>query len=163
MAITANSTHVLGLVFGHRSAASARHAVERRVEEALLHAAEGLAEPLDLLEVVERLERFAAGERVNLADVPVDLSHLAPFSREVARACQRLGWGEICSYGELAERCGRPGAARAVGSVMAGNRAPLLVPCHRVIGSSGKLGGYSAPGGLATKRKLLDREATQHG
>ena len=62
------------------------------------------------------------------------------------------------TYGELAAECGSPGAARAVGSVMAKNRYPLIVPCHRVLAAGGELGGYSAPDGLKMKRRLLEME-----
>ncbi len=74
-------------------------------------------------------------------------------------ACRRIPWGQTRSYAQLAAVAGRPGAARAVGSVMAKNRVPLVVPCHRVIASSGQLGGYSAPQGLSLKRRLLAMES----
>ena len=67
--------------------------------------------------------------------------------------------GETVSYAELAGRAGSPNAARAVGGVMAGNRVPLLVPCHRVVGAGGRLGGFSAPTGVELKKRLLALEA----
>jgi methylated-DNA-[protein]-cysteine S-methyltransferase len=109
-------------------------------------------------ELVDDLQRFAAGEEVEFADVRVALDHLTPFARRIVAACRRIGWGRVSSYGELAARCGSPGAARAVGSVMAKNRYPLVVPCHRVLASGGGLGGYSAPEGLQMKRRLLAME-----
>ncbi|MEX1224432.1 MAG: MGMT family protein, partial [Pirellulales bacterium] len=75
-------------------------------------------------------------------------------------ACRRIPIGQTMSYAELAAVAGSPGAARAVGNIMAGNRVPIIVPCHRVVGSGGSLGGYSSSGGLRTKRRLLSLEAS---
>ena len=72
-------------------------------------------------------------------------------------ACRAIPRGETLTYGQLAAKAGYPGAARAVGQVMARNCLPLLIPCHRVVGSNG-LHGFSAPGGLATKQRLLEIE-----
>ena len=111
--------------------------------------------------LVDGLRRFADGEPVDFSGAPIAQDHLTPFARRVVAACRRIRWGQATSYGELAAKCGAAGAARAVGSVMAKNRFPLVVPCHRVLAASGKLGGYSAPGGLTTKRRLLEMEASE--
>jgi methylated-DNA-[protein]-cysteine S-methyltransferase len=111
--------------------------------------------------LVEGLRRFADGEPVDFSDIPIAQHHLTPFARRVVAACRLIGWGQVKSYGHLAARCGAPGAARAVGSVMAKNRFPLVVPCHRVLAAGGRIGGYSAPGGLHTKRALLEMESLQ--
>jgi methylated-DNA-[protein]-cysteine S-methyltransferase len=116
-------------------------------------------QPKWLRDVVDRLERYTDGEPVEFADVPLALDHLTPFARRVVAACRRIGWAQVSTYGELAEQCGSPGAARAVGSVMAKNCYPLIVPCHRVLAAGGALGGYSAPDGLRMKRRLLAMEA----
>ncbi len=108
-------------------------------------------------DVVERIVRFAEGEVVSFHDVHVDLSKRTDFQRRIFDRCRRIGWGETATYGSLAESAGRPGAARAVGSTMAKNPTPIIIPCHRVVGVSG-LGGYSAPGGTRTKQRLLDLE-----
>jgi methylated-DNA-[protein]-cysteine S-methyltransferase len=78
------------------------------------------------------------------------------FAGSVLRLCGRIRPGEVRTYGELARAAGRPGAARAVGQVMAKNPLPLVIPCHRVVGAGGRLGGYT--GGLAWKEFLLARE-----
>ena len=97
-------------------------------------------------------EALAAGR----TDVPVDLSSRSPFHQEVLRATARIPCGEVRTYGELAEIVGRPRAARAVGTAMARNPVPLLVPCHRVVPSSGGVGNYGySP---ETKAKLLAGE-----
>jgi len=89
-------------------------------------------------------------------DVPVDLSSRSPFQQEVLRATARIPRGEVRTYGELAAVVGRPRAARAVGTAMARNPVPLLVPCHRVVPSSGGVGNYgNSP---ETKAKLLANE-----
>lgn len=110
-------------------------------------------------ELADRISAVLAGEPDDLRDVEVDLEHLTPFARKVCAACRRIPWGQTRSYGQLAAVAGRPGAARAVGSVMAKNRVPLVVPCHRVIASGGHLGGYSAPQGISLKRRLLAMES----
>jgi methylated-DNA-[protein]-cysteine S-methyltransferase len=89
-------------------------------------------------------------------DVPVDLSSRSPFHQEVLRATARIPRGEVRTYGELAEIVGRPRAARAVGTAMARNPVPLLVPCHRVVPSSGGVGNYGF--GSDLKGKLLADE-----
>jgi methylated-DNA-[protein]-cysteine S-methyltransferase len=108
---------------------------------------------------IERLQKFAAGEPDDFSGIELDLSHLTDFQRRVVNACRRIKAGRSCSYAELAAKAGSPRAARAVGNVMRGNRYPLIVPCHRVIAASGKLGGFTSPQGLAMKQKLLEREA----
>ena len=85
----------------------------------------------------------------------LDLSGLSPFAQKVLRELAKVPYGETISYGELAKRAGKPKAARAVGSVLAKNPLPIIVPCHRVLASDGSLGGYSAPGRLKLKRQLL--------
>jgi len=86
---------------------------------------------------------------------PLDLRG-TPFQRSVWEALLGIGWGEVSTYGELALRLGCPGAARAVGGANHENPVAILVPCHRVVGASGKLGGYA--GGLELKRWLLAHE-----
>jgi methylated-DNA-[protein]-cysteine S-methyltransferase len=163
MAIAWTDDELQGIVFGHASPRQAEDAV-LRVHRLPRHAFSMV--PVDELddapqwvrELVEDLKRFTEGRFVDFSDVPISQAHLTPFSRRVIAACRRISWGKTSSYGELATKCGASGAARAVGSVMAKNRFPLVVPCHRVLGAGGKLGGYSAPGGLQTKRHLLEME-----
>jgi methylated-DNA-[protein]-cysteine S-methyltransferase len=109
--------------------------------------------------LVERLKVYAAGEPDDFRDIAVDHAGWTPFARKVLELCRCVSCGETTSYGQLAARAGSPRAARAVGNVMAQNRCPLVIPCHRVLGSGSSLGGYSARGGLKLKRKLLDMEA----
>ena len=108
-------------------------------------------------ELTTLLCRYASGEVVDFSGLRVSLDHLSPFQARVIECCRLIPHGETLSYGELAKQAGSPQAARAVGSVMKKNRAPLIVPCHRVCSRHG-LGGYSAGSGAATKRQLLDLE-----
>ena len=104
-------------------------------------------------ELVDRLTAFLAGDDVSLADVRLDLEWTTPFQRAVVNALREVRRGEVVSYGELAALAGYPGAARAVGTLCAGNRFMFFVPCHRVVGASG-VGGYGSAG-VRVKRRLL--------
>lgn len=116
-------------------------------------------EPEQCLESAqELLERYASGEPVDLTVLPIDLPPLTRFQQRVVATLQRVGYGKTISYRQLAEEAGSRGAARAVGNLMARNRIPLIIPCHRVIGSGGRLGGFSAPQGISMKRRLLEME-----
>lgn len=93
-------------------------------------------------------------------ELPIPWAELGAFSRDVLQClAETVGPGDVVEYGVLAARAGHPNAARAVGTVMAKNRWVVIVPCHRVVSAGGRMGGYSAPGGLASKRMLLDLEA----
>jgi methylated-DNA-[protein]-cysteine S-methyltransferase len=101
------------------------------------------------------LDEYFEGRRHEF-DLPVDLALLADFNRRVLRELARVPYGEVVTYGELAARAARPRAARAVGTVMNRNPLPIVLPCHRVVGSTGKLVGYA--GGLHRKEALLRLE-----
>lgn len=101
------------------------------------------------------------GERVDLSQAPVDMSGVPEFNRRVYELTMSIPPGKTLSYGEIATRLGDPGAARAVGQAMGQNPFAPVVPCHRVVGAAGKLGGFSATGGTATKVRLLAIEAGQ--
>ena len=102
----------------------------------------------------DQLDEYFAGERTNF-DLPLAPVG-TPFQEEVWGALREIPYGETASYGELAERIGRPSASRAVGMANGGNPISIVVPCHRVIGASGELTGYA--GGVERKRFLLDLE-----
>lgn len=103
------------------------------------------------------LAEYLAGRR-HAFDVPVDLTLARPFQREVlTRLARTVGYGRTTTYGALARQVGRPAAARAVGAALGANPLCVVLPCHRVVASSGALTGYA--GGLEAKRRLLDLEA----
>jgi len=103
----------------------------------------------------QQLEEYFAGERKDF-DLPLHLSG-TDFQVRVLEELQRIPYGETTTYGAIAERIGRPKAGRAVGAANGRNPIPIIIPCHRVIGSSGKLTGFG--GGLDTKEELLRLEA----
>ncbi len=94
--------------------------------------------------------------RRNTFDLTLDLRNLTPFSVRVLGELARVPYGETATYGELAARAGKPGAARAVGTIMNRNPVPIVLPCHRIVGSTGALVGYG--GGLERKEHLLRLE-----
>jgi methylated-DNA-[protein]-cysteine S-methyltransferase len=102
-----------------------------------------------------QLDEYFEGKRQRF-DLAVDIGSLADFNRRVLQELARVPYGEVVTYGELAARAARPRAARAVGTVMNRNPLPIVLPCHRVIGSNGKLVGYA--GGLERKETLLRLE-----
>jgi len=103
---------------------------------------------------------FSGGETaLNPGQVPLDDSSWSPFRKRIYLTLRdQVYWGDTISYGELAALAGSPGAARAVGTAMSQNTGGPFIPCHRVVGAGGKLGGYSGNGGLDLKRKLLSFE-----
>lgn len=109
--------------------------------------------------LIKRLQAFADGDRKDdFLDVPLLVRDMTPFQQAVIERCRRIPPGETLSYAELATAAGHPRAARAVGRVMATNRFPLIVPCHRVVAAGGAIGGFSAPDGIKMKRRLLTPE-----
>jgi methylated-DNA-[protein]-cysteine S-methyltransferase len=111
----------------------------------------------------KRLARFAKTGEGDFADVKTVLTETTPFAQRVIQVVRGIGLGETLSYSEVAEAAGSPGAARAVGNIMARNTIPLVIPCHRVTAAQGRLGGYSSLLGVDMKRRLLDLEAAVAG
>jgi methylated-DNA-[protein]-cysteine S-methyltransferase len=108
------------------------------------------------------LRRYFAGERVKF-DLPIDWSGFTPFQTVVYRTVAEIPYGVAESYAAIAARIGRPRAARGIGTAMARNPLPIIIPCHRVVGTSGALTGYSAPGGVMSKKWLLQLEGAAAG
>lgn len=158
MGVAFRGPALLALVFGHTSERSARRALAARLRGLPSSFDDGTESPLDVDDLIDRLRGFALGEPTDFSDLSVHTRGATHFQRRVIEACRAIPWGETRSYGQLAARVRRPSAARAVGAVMAANRVPLVVPCHRVVAASGGLGGFSAPQGLAMKRHLLVAE-----
>ncbi len=105
---------------------------------------------------VERIRALLAGDsRDDLVDVELDMSGLTPFLRRTYAITRTIAPGHTLTYGQIAERLGSPGLARAVGRAMGANPFPIIVPCHRVLGADGSIGGFSAHGGALTKRRML--------
>lgn len=115
--------------------------------------------------IVERLMRYGSGEPVAFDEFELDLSAVPDFHRAVYAEIRRVKWGQTTTYGDVARRLGDVRLARAVGQAMGANPIPLIIPCHRVLGAGGKTGGFSSPGGVATKMKMLaiEQAATPQG
>lgn len=120
------------------------------------------APPPWIAEIVTRVQRHLAGDLQDFADLPYDFSPVSAFDLRVLRATLAVKPGHTSTYGGIAAAIGEPPAAsRAVGTALGHNRWPLLIPCHRVTGADGKLTGFSGPGGVATKARLLAIEGAR--
>jgi methylated-DNA-[protein]-cysteine S-methyltransferase len=105
-----------------------------------------------------RIAAFLAGGADDFADLPLDLSPVSAFEAAVYCETRAIPAGQTATYGAIAARLGDPNQSRAVGQALGRNPWPIVIPCHRVTGADGKMGGFSAPGGRATKLKLLEIE-----
>jgi methylated-DNA-[protein]-cysteine S-methyltransferase len=106
----------------------------------------------------DRILAFLGGARDDLRDLALDTSRLGQFDARVYEEARAIPPGETMTYGALAARLGDPGQARAVGQALGRNPWPIVVPCHRITAAEGRTGGFSAPGGRATKLRLLEIE-----
>lgn len=111
--------------------------------------------------VIDAVVALLRGERTDLAFVPLDLNGLPEFHQRVYEVARTIPAGATMTYGEVATRLGDSGCARAVGQALGRNPIPVIVPCHRVLAAGGRSGGFSAPGGRATKLNLLAIEGAQ--
>jgi methylated-DNA-[protein]-cysteine S-methyltransferase len=152
MALVGSGSVLWQLTFGHQSPQAAVRALDAGLIAGAKHGTWNAR-------LVGLLKAYAAGKRVDFSSVQVECGPLTEFQRRVLAACRAIPHGQTRTYGQLAASAGSPRAARAVGNVMAANRIPLVVPCHRVVPRSGGLGRYSAPGGVRTKLRLLETES----
>jgi O-6-methylguanine DNA methyltransferase len=107
----------------------------------------------------KQITAYFEGSCVNFSpDIPIVLDEFGAFSRKVLTACMKIEFGQKSTYSGLAKKAGRPAASRAVGNIMAKNPLPLIIPCHRVLRSDGKMGGFSSPGGIVLKKRMLGLE-----
>ncbi len=142
---------VVGVWFPEATPDATRQRIERRghVEA---------TPPAAIRAAMTRVQRLLEDGCEDLADVTLDMDGIEVFERQVLEAARAIPPGATLTYGELAKRVGAPGAAREVGQAMARNRFPIIVPCHRVMAAGGGFGGFSAPGGLESKARLLNIE-----
>ena len=108
--------------------------------------------------VAELCRAYFNGQAVDFTPVPCDLSALGPFGRTILTACRGIQYGQTRTYTQLALMAGQEGKARAAAQALGKNPIPLAIPCHRVLAAGGQLGGFSAPGGVDLKRRLLELE-----
>lgn len=112
-----------------------------------------------LTTAVDAIVALLSGEGGDLSAIELEMEGVPEFHQRVYQAARSIGPGQTVSYGDLATRIGLPGAARAVGQALARNPFPLIVPCHRVLAAGGRIGGFSADGGIVAKLRLLNIEA----
>jgi methylated-DNA-[protein]-cysteine S-methyltransferase len=115
------------------------------------------------LDAIAAITALVGGERRDLAAIRLDMEGIAEFPRLAYAVARTIPPGQTLTYGEIAKRLGDPNASRAVGEAMGHNPFPIVVPCHRVLAAGGKLGGFSANGGVVTKLRLLQIEGAQFG
>lgn len=137
-----------------RSAEATERLLRRRLPEA-----EPGTPPPAVAEAVAAATRYFAGDETDFSAFTLDLGEQDSFFRQIYEAARRVGWGRTTTYGTLAKELGAgPEAARDVGQAMATNPVALFIPCHRVLAAGGKVGGFSAPGGAASKIRMLALE-----
>jgi methylated-DNA-[protein]-cysteine S-methyltransferase len=132
-------------------------ATRRRIARTLPQAEE-TTPPADVAAAIDAIVRMLDGEPDDLAALALDMDGVPEFHRKVYDAARAIPPGETRSYGEVAAALGEPGAAQAVGRALGRNPFPIVVPCHRVLAANGALHGFSAPGGIETKRRMLALE-----
>jgi methylated-DNA-[protein]-cysteine S-methyltransferase len=144
---------IVGLRLPEASPAATRARITRRWA-----GAEEKAPPPAMQAVIERVLKLLAGDKVDLRDVPLDFGDSPDFHKRAYAIARTIPAGQTMTYGEIARRLGEPHESREVGQAMGKNPIAILMPCHRVLGADGKMGGFSANGGVATKRRILEIE-----
>lgn len=147
---------VVGLQLPESREADTRARVLRRFPEARED-----SPPAEVERAVEGIVALLHGELRDLSAITLDMDRVPPFNRRVYEVARTIAPGTTLSYGEIAARLNEPGAARAVGQALGRNPFAIVVPCHRVLATNGKIGGFSANGGITTKLRLLSIESTQ--
>ena len=117
----------------------------------------------EIMALMDAIEDYAEGRNVDFSTIRLDLADIPDFHRRAYDLLVQVGWGETVTYGDLARMLGDVGLSRAVGQAMGANPVPLVIPCHRVLASNGKPGGFSAPGGAMSKVKMLALEGVSVG
>jgi methylated-DNA-[protein]-cysteine S-methyltransferase len=135
-----------------------RDAARRRLTKRFPQAEEA-APPPEAQRAIDAIRTLLAGENADLSDIPLDMERVPEFNRRVYEIARSVAPGATLTYGEIAERLGDKLLARDVGQAMGQNPFPIVVPCHRVLAAGGKIGGFSANGGIQTKRKMLAIES----
>jgi len=149
---------VAGVQLPERSEDATRNRIRRRFTTARE------AVPSDVVQrAIDDIAALLSGEPRDLTHVAIDTDGVADFNRRVYAIARTIPPGATLSYGEIAERLGDRNLARDVGQALGQNPFPVIVPCHRVLAAGGKSGGFSAPGGVATKLRLLTIEGAQPG
>jgi methylated-DNA-[protein]-cysteine S-methyltransferase len=147
---------IIGAQLPERDAAAVRADMHRRFPDAAEAPPPPAVQP-----VIDDIVALMDGAPKDLLDAKLDLDRIPDFHRRVYDITRAIRPGQTLSYGEVAEKLDAPGAARAVGQALGANPFPIIVPCHRVLGAGGKVGGFSARGGTTTKMRLLNIEGAK--
>lgn len=153
-----NARGLIGVQLPEGGAAATRARLQKRFPDAVESEPRG-----DAQRAIDGVVALLKGERRDLRDIAIDNSDTPDFNARVYKIVREIPPGETLTYGEVAERLGDKSLARAVGTAMGQNPCPVVMPCHRVLAASGSTGGFSAPGGVVTKLKLLTIEGAQPG
>ena len=148
-----NTRGIVGLQLPEATAEKTRARLRRRWSGAT-----EMLPPSPVQDAIDRVLRLLKGEVIDLGDVQLDLGAMPEFHQKVYAIARTLPPGQTMTYGEIAKRLGVPHESREVGQALGRNPVAIIVPCHRVLGADGKMGGFSANGGVATKRRILEIE-----
>jgi methylated-DNA-[protein]-cysteine S-methyltransferase len=147
---------VVGLWLPDRDRAALARRIARRLPQART-----AAPPPDVEAAISAIVGLFAGGRTDLTGVRLDMTDVPEFDRRVYEAAREVPPGSTITYGEIARRLGDSSAAREVGRALSRNPFPIVVPCHRVLAAGGRNGGFSAPGGVTTKLRILQIEGAR--
>jgi methylated-DNA-[protein]-cysteine S-methyltransferase len=146
---------IAALQLPERTAAATRARITHRLPDATES-----GPPPEIRTIIDKIAALIAGDDIDLRDIPLDLTGIPAFDCRVYEIAREIPPGETMTYGAIATRLGDPHAARAVGQALGKNPVAIIVPCHRVLAAGGRIGGFSANGGVGTKRRLLAIEST---
>ncbi len=149
---------IAGVQLPEKSEQATRNRLQRRYPAAC-----EAAPPAEIQRVIDSIGALLRGEPVELRDVGLDGGAVSEFNRRVYDVARGIRPGATLSYGEIAERLGDRMLAREVAQALSENPYPIIVPCHRVLAAGGKMGGFSGPGGVRTKLRLLSIEGARYG
>jgi len=152
-AIAWSEQGILALSLPENDPAATRECITSRVP-----GAEESEPPSDVESAIADITRLLSGEPVDLLGARLDLTGISDFHKRVYDEARRIPPGSTMTYGQIAQRLKAPGTARAIGQALGANPFPIIVPCHRVLGANGAVGGFSAPGGVETKLRILNIE-----
>ncbi len=147
---------IVGLWLPESDARRTRARILRRLPDAT----ETVPSP-EIRSAIEDITALLSGDRRDLSGIALDLDGVAEFPRRVYSLARMIPPGQTLTYGEIASKLGDPLRAREVGQALARNPFPIVVPCHRVLAANGKSGGFSAPGGVSTKLRMLEIEGAR--
>lgn len=153
-----NARGITGLQLPEASAEATRARLRRRWPGAV-----EAEPPADVRRAIDQVLALLGGAAVDLLDVALDLDGVPEFHRRVYEVARSIPPGRTLTYGDIARRLGVPQEAREVGQALGRNPVAIIVPCHRVLAANGRMGGFSASGGVATKRRMLEIEGALGG